>query len=154
MIVEIGHWIWILPKSKISIPNNWPTKGGKWLIFDKRKNLEKLAHKIESYVESRQIHSAKYSLKEDSVMCVYCLDKDRAKVCKILSRFKTKEKIWKYNHQTVEDWSIGGRLWFKLVSGNVFDKKEAARQIQEILSKFKNKDERSNNVKKCKRNPR
>jgi hypothetical protein len=91
---------------------------GKWLIFSQnRAYLEELARKIDFYVEEGKIHSAKYNrepatfAKGSLVMCVYCDDRKREEVWKILSNLGVTKRIWKYNQQTFEDWLPGGRLY-------------------------------------------
>lgn len=91
---------------------------GKWLVFTRdRAWLRALAEKIDPYVERGKINSAKYSREPSSssrgsvVMCVYCSDRKRDEVWKILSGLGVKRQIWKYDRQTAEDWSPGGRLY-------------------------------------------
>lgn len=93
---------------------------GKWLIFTRdRARLEELARKLDPYVEGREISSAKYTREPASwargavVMCVYCDDRERERVWKILSSLGVTRRIWKYDRQTFEDWRPGGRLYEK-----------------------------------------
>lgn len=131
MIIETEYWIWILPSQRRELPKEWATRGGKWLIFDKRENLEKLAEKLEPYVESGLIHSAKYAPEENSVMCVYCLDYEKEKVWEILQKLGVQRRIWKYDYQTLQDWTIGGKLWLKNISSNDV----LCKKLVEILKK-------------------
>jgi hypothetical protein len=116
-------WIWIRPSS--SKP---PKQGqqalreyfehfGKWLIFSRDSGfLEELARRVDPYVEREEIASAKYKRAPDPlfgpdlVMCVYCDDRERERVWNILSSLGVTRRIWKYDRQTLEDWSAGGRL--------------------------------------------
>lgn len=97
---------------------------GKWLVFSRdRTYLEDLARRIDSYVERGEISSAKYNREPLSfgrgamVMCVYCDDRER--VWEILSSLGVTRRIWKYDRQTLEDWSPGGGLY------------EAAKKVKE-----------------------
>jgi len=93
---------------------------GKWLIFSRnRAYLEELAKKLDPYVEEGKIDSVKYRREPASfakgslVMCVYCDDREREEVWKILNSLGVTKRIWKYDRQTYEDWAPGGRLWRK-----------------------------------------
>lgn len=120
-------WIFVLPSDKKKIREKWPTKkdfivrGGKWLVFGReRPKLDELAKKLEPYVESGKIPAVKY-LREPSslgrgrmVMCVYCDEKEKEEIWKILEGLGIKQRIWKPNIQTVKDWLPGGRLYEKI----------------------------------------
>lgn len=97
---------------------------GKWLIFSQDSVIfEELAIKIDPYVESGDIDSAKYNRKpglpgsDSVVMCVYCDDREREKVWEILRTLGVTKRIWKYDRQTYEDWAPSGRL-YKTVMGS------------------------------------
>ncbi len=118
-----NYWVWIRPskpqQSKIGWRNDkeYYQHYGKWLVFSRdRAYLEELARKLDPYVEEGKINSAKYSREpapfEDSlVMCVYCDDRKREDVWKILQNLGVTRRIWKYERQTIEDWLPGGRLY-------------------------------------------
>jgi len=140
VIITTGYWIWILPSRGREIPKDWDLKGDKWLIFGKREELEELAKKIEPYVERGLIHSAKYSPEENSVMCVYCLDYEREKVWQILEKLGVKKRIWKYDYQTMQDWSIGGKLWLKEMSNNDVLRKKIVKILKKSEEELKRKE--------------
>jgi hypothetical protein len=121
-----NYWVWIRP----SKPQRPKAEGidikeylqhfGKWLIFSRnRAYLEELARKLDRYVEEGRIHSVKYNkepapfAKGALVMCVYCDDRVREDVWKILQSLGVTRRIWKYERQTFEDWLPGGRLYKK-----------------------------------------
>jgi hypothetical protein len=119
-------WVWIRPskprhfRSGRDAFKEYLQHFGKWLIFSRnRAYFEELARKIDPYVEEGKIHSAKYNrepapfAKSSLVMCVYCDDREREEVWKILSSFGVTKRIWKYDRQTLEDWLPGGRLYRK-----------------------------------------
>ena len=119
-------WIWIRPSSPKP-----PKEGqqalreyfehyGKWLIFSRDLGyLGELASRIDPYVEGEEIDSAKYKRESDPlfgpdlVMCVYCDGRERERVWEILSNLGVTRRIWKYDRQTYEDRSPGGRLYEK-----------------------------------------
>lgn len=93
---------------------------GKWLIYGSRERMESLARALNSFVESGQMDQAKYTKRDPTtdplpnrkmhVMCVYCDDRKRNDAWKILEGIGVKRKVWKYERQTIADWSPGGRL--------------------------------------------
>jgi hypothetical protein len=117
-------WVWVRP-SKPRQPKvgkealiEYLQHFGKWLIFSKnRAYLEELARKLDPYIEEGRIHSAKYNrepapfAKSSLVMCVYCDDREKEEVWKILSSLGVTRRVWKYDRQTFEDWLPGGRLY-------------------------------------------
>jgi hypothetical protein len=117
-------WVWVRP-SKPRQPKvgkealiEYLQHLGKWLIFSKnRAYLEELARKLDPYIEEGRIHSAKYNrepapfAKSSLVMCVYCDDREKEEVWKILSSLGVTRRVWKYDRQTFEDWLPGGRLY-------------------------------------------
>jgi hypothetical protein len=117
------YWIWVIPSSGKCVFGFKNAKEreeylghyGKWLIFELRERLDKLAALLDTYVERGEIDSAKYGRKPGlgskvSVMCVYCDDRRREKVWEVLASFGVTKRIWKYDRQTLEDWAPGGRL--------------------------------------------
>ena len=110
-----SYWIYIVATEEKKFPKNWAKCGGKWLIFEEYKKLKSLAHKIDSYVESHQIETAKFSREplfyDTPVMCVYCLDSDKEKVWLILKELGIQKRIWKYDKQTLRDWEPDGKLY-------------------------------------------
>jgi hypothetical protein len=117
-------WVWVRP-SKPRQPKvgkealiEYLQHFGKWLIYSKnRAYLEELARKLDPYIEEGRIHSAKYNrepapfAKSSLVMCVYCDDREKEEVWKILSSLGVTRRVWKYDRQTFEDWLPGGRLY-------------------------------------------
>ena len=77
----------------------WHQHGGKWLIFDRQEKLLALAHKLESFIDSGDIHSAKSWNGDPSALNVYSLDKNREKVKKIVESCGAKrQKVWEYDY--------------------------------------------------------
>ena len=112
-----SYWIYIVATKEKKLPKDWAEHGGKWLIFEEYKKLKFLAYKIDSYVESYQIKTAKFSrvpeFYDTPVMCIYCLDSNKEKVWLILQELGIQKRIWKYDKQTQEDWKPGGMLYQK-----------------------------------------
>ncbi len=93
-------WTWLLP----DIPRDaerqeWIRHGGKWIIFDKKDRLETLGERLGPFIDSGEIESAKYWNKDPGAICVYSLDKDRAKVWGILKELGAGDrKVWEYDY--------------------------------------------------------
>ena len=116
-------WVWVRP-SKPAKPKrgrqaikDYFEHYGKWLIFSREAPyLDELARKLDPYVERSEIDSVKYNREPSSpdykglVMCVYCDDREKERVWEVLSSLGVARRIWKYDRQTFEDWSPGGRL--------------------------------------------
>jgi predicted AAA+ superfamily ATPase len=122
-----SYWIWVIPPHPRPLKKDeeyWQHHG-KWLIFSREKRyLDELAKKLDPYVEQGKIDAVKYNREPSEVgrgamvMCVYCDDRVREEVWKILSSLGVKQKIWKYERQTRNDWKPGGRLYEK-IKGNI-----------------------------------
>jgi len=54
----------------------------------------------------------------DCVMCVYCDDREKDRIWKILYSLGISKRIWKYDQQTLKDWEPGGRLRKRASSGD------------------------------------
>jgi hypothetical protein len=114
------YWVHIMPEKLEFQPPYDLEHYGKWLIYGSRKRMESLARALNSFVESGQIDQAKYTKRDPNidplpnrkmhVMCVYCDDRKRNDAWKILEGIGVKRKVWKYDKQTIADWSPGGRL--------------------------------------------
>jgi hypothetical protein len=93
---------------------------GKWLILGTREELEELAKRLDPYVEREQIPCIKFDrtvqkefkdmLLNECVMLVYCDDREREDVWKILAQEGVTSKAWHYEKDTMEAWLPGGRL--------------------------------------------
>lgn len=132
MIVDDGgnYWIHIVPKNneavkdrsrvdaqkKLAKDPEYRDHFGKWLVFAKWKYLNTLAKRLDPHINCGEIPYAKYSRdvyglhSGSDVMCVYCDDRKRERVFKILQQYGVTRKVWKYDRQTIEDWQPGGRL--------------------------------------------
>jgi hypothetical protein len=126
----VDGWVWVLPsKSRLARgeKSDYLLHYGKWLIFTRRREyLEELAKKLDPYVEEGKIDSAKYCREpapwaKKMVMCVYCDDRKRDEVRKILHELgvDTRNMRWKYERQTLQDWAPGGRLYRKAASSGL-----------------------------------
>jgi len=119
-------WIRILPSSRPPFKRVYQTDEeyfehyGKWMTFRRDPNIfDELARKIEPYIERGEIDLAKYNRKpslpcyDTVVMFVYCDDRDKEEVRKILNKFGVTGWRWKYEWKTYVDWLPGGRLYEK-----------------------------------------
>ncbi len=93
-------WTWFLPDAERVIDRNeWMRHGGKWIIFDKKDRIVKLAKKLEPFIDSGEIQSAKYWNKDPSAICVYSLDKDKEKTWEILKKLGAgNSRVWEYDY--------------------------------------------------------
>ena len=99
-IVKEKIWTWFLPDTERRLNLDlWRQCGGKWLVFDRQEAIMALAHKLESFIDSGDIHSAKCWNGDPSGLNVYSLDKDREKVKTILETCDAKrQKVWEYDY--------------------------------------------------------
>jgi len=108
-------WIWIGNKKR-DIDKKTE---GKFLIFAKIDIMKKIVINLTPFINSGKIQLIKFSHRESDkdplkdktpIMCVYSDDKNKEGVWKILEKIGIKQKIWKYDEQSREDWSKNGRL--------------------------------------------
>ena len=93
---------------------------GKWLVLGTREKLEELAKRLDPYVEREQIPCIKFDravqkefeqmLLKECVMCVYCDEREKEDIWKILEQEGVTSKAWQYEKNTLEAWLPGGRL--------------------------------------------
>jgi len=77
----------------------WVRHGGKWIVFDNKNKTERLAGKLESYIDVGTISSAKYWKGDPSAVCVYSLDSEKEKTRKILDDLgAAKMRVWEYDY--------------------------------------------------------
>ncbi len=105
---------------------------GKWVLIGTRSEFDSLAKNIDPYVEKGIIPCVKYDrvpLKhlglEECVMCVYCDDRQRDEVWKILAKYNVNLKAWFYERETLEMWSPGGRLLENWIASQNLSEEEA-----------------------------
>ncbi|MEW6109553.1 MAG: hypothetical protein AB1632_10365 [Nitrospirota bacterium] len=93
-------WTWLLPDIRRDVnKGEWVKHGGKWIIFDRKDRIEKLAQGLEPFIDSGEIESAKYWNKDPSAICVYSLDRDREKTWTILKKLDAgKSRVWEYDY--------------------------------------------------------
>jgi hypothetical protein len=99
-IIRENIWTWFLPDAERAVDLVvWRHSGGKWLIFDEAAKIMALAHKLEPFIDSGDIESAKCWNGDPSAINVYSLDKDREKVEEILKVLGAKNrKVWEYDY--------------------------------------------------------
>lgn len=120
------HWISVVPsnsdfplayKGQLLNKQDYLEHWGKWIIIENRGHLDELATKLDPSVESRAIHSIKYTREperelgmDECAMLVFCDDRERDEVWEILSGFGVTLQAWVYDRQTIEMWMPGGLL--------------------------------------------
>lgn len=158
MIVDNwNYWIYIVPKNNATVKDRslldaqkklvkdpeYRDHFGKWLIYAKWRHLNTLAKHLDPHINAGEIPYAKYSrslLGDSDVMCVYCDDRKREQVFKILQQYGVTRKVWKYDRQTVEDWQPRGRLRLR-----------SARALEMLLGESSPKPSRKSNRKSHKK---
>ena len=93
-------WTWFQADNERPINRTlWLDHGGKWLIFDRKEKIMELAHKLEPFIDSGDIESAKCWNGDPSAINVYSLDSNREEVKKILKKLGARErKVWEYDY--------------------------------------------------------
>lgn len=117
---------------------------GKWVHLDDKENIHELAHKLDQYVEEGIIPCIKFDRApqqwadmDQCVLCVYCDDRQRDEVWKILSDVGVKIKAWTYDREVVEKWRPGGQYLERWIGANKLTEEEADRTREESRQKFK-----------------
>ena len=105
---------------------------GKWVVLGEREWLDKLAQKLDKYVEEEKIASIKYTREpsknlrvDECVMLVYCDKRERDEVWAILEEHGVKLKAWISEKETMEMWMPGGRLLERWIRTNNFSEEQA-----------------------------
>ena len=99
-IVKDKIWTWFLPDEERTVNQQlWFDCGGKWLIFDRQEKILKLAYKLEKFIDSGEIDSAKTWSGDPRAINVYTLDKNCKKVNALLVQLGAKHhKVWEYDY--------------------------------------------------------
>jgi hypothetical protein len=154
---EGSHFIFVVPRRHYhGIYNYINYKGkdltnqeyldhwGKWIILGPREELDKLAKKIDPYVEETRVPAAKYDRNTidafklgDCVMCVYCDERQREDVWEVLASLGVEEKMWVFERETVERWLPGGRLLERWIEGKGLDPEKAEQVRAGAREKFR-----------------
>jgi hypothetical protein len=99
---EVKDMLWtrLLPDAeRITDREEWIRYGGKWIIFDRKDNIEILAEKLGLLIDSGRIQGAKYWNEDPSAICVYSLDRDREEIWNILKGLGAgNDKVWEYDY--------------------------------------------------------
>lgn len=93
-------WTWLLPETPREMDRAaWYRNGGKWIVFDDGGRIRDIAEKLEPFIDSGEIESAKYWNGDPSAINVYSLDRDRWKTRKILKDVGARYVlVWEYDY--------------------------------------------------------
>ena len=123
------------PKSREESLGHW----GKWAIIDERDFLDELSIELDSYVEERYICNVKYLRRppawlefDQPFMCVFCDDREKKAIWKILAKLGVTQKLWVYERETTALWSPGGEFFEKMVAHRKLNPEER----EKVAEKF------------------
>lgn len=93
-------WTRLLPDTPKGIDDEkWMRHGGKWIIFDRKDRIVKLAKKLGPYIDSGEIKGAKYWNRDPSAINVYSLDIDKKRTWDILEGLGARgSRVWEYDY--------------------------------------------------------
>jgi len=136
---------------------------GKWIVLGSREKLDELARRLDPFVERGEIPCVKYdrhppqeidlevkkklrsrfvdagqdmAVLKECVMCVFCDDRQREEVWRILAGLGVELKAWFYERETIELWLPGGVLLERWIAGNCAGEAEAERVRRESRERF------------------
>lgn len=119
---------------------------GKWVFFGEKEELNEMARDLDVFVEKQEIPCIKYDRSpqhwfdmEQCVMCVYCDDRERDDVWKILHSFGVMEQAWSYEREVIQKWSPGGLHLERWLKHHKVSEEEAEKIREEARLKFKRK---------------
>jgi len=93
-------WTRLLPDEPRAIDHKeWMRHGGKWIVFDTKDEIDRLAEKLAQFIDSGAIESAKIWNGDPSAINVYSLDSDRGKVRELLKQAGARYVlVWEYDY--------------------------------------------------------
>ncbi len=116
---------------------------GKWIVLGDRPWLDKLARKLDLFVEHEKIPCVKYDREpaknlavDECVMMVYCDKRQRDEVWDILRKFGVKLKAWISEKESMEMWLPGGRLLEKSILERNLSEVEAEEEREDARKKI------------------
>lgn len=126
MIITTDHpqWILIWPRNRqpfqyASEEEYWE-HNGKWVVVGDKAYITDLAFHVDPYVEAGKIDAAKFTKKDPATdplphipawaMCIYSDDRKRDETAEYLRELGVEKFDWKYDRESVADWSEGGTL--------------------------------------------
>ncbi len=116
---------------------------GKWLVLGSKEMHDKLARRLDPYVEEGLISCFKYDRRplkhlgmEECIMCVYCDERNSDSVWNILERQGIKLKAWVNDRDTIEMWLPGGRLLENWIKSENLSEKEAEKVRTDSRKRF------------------
>ena len=116
---------------------------GKWVFFADKDEIAEMAIKLDPYVEKQSIPCIKYDRTpqkwadlDQCVMCVYCDDRQKDDIWKILNQFGVKVKGWSYEREVIEKWLPGGIHLERWIEQHDLPEKEAEKIRAESRQKY------------------
>ncbi len=127
------------PLTKKEYLEHW----GKYVFFGTAEYLHEMARKLDRFVERKEIPHIKYDRRpleelglSECVMCVYCDDRQKQDIWRILNGLGIKIKAWAYDRETMARWSPGGFNLERWISAQGLGGEEAERVREEARLKF------------------
>ncbi len=119
---------------------------GKWIALGSPEEVERWAKGLDPYVEQGLIPCCKYDRTPleffdltECVMCVYCDDREREEVLKILTEMGITlrgTRAWVYDREVIERWSPGGANLEKWLAAHGIEGEEAERIREDARRRF------------------
>lgn len=116
---------------------------GKWVFLGTKEEIDQMAEKLDPYVESEDIPCIKYDRApqhwfemEECVMCVYCDDREKDKVWKILSKFGVEVRGWSYEREVIKKWMGGGLHLERWIANHKLSEEDAEKLREEVKEKY------------------
>jgi hypothetical protein len=138
------HYNYINYKTKELTNKEYLEHWGKWIVWGTRECLDDLAKKLDPFIESKTIPFAKYDRAPipeldlgACVMCIYCDERQREEVWKILSSIGVEDRAWVFERETVERWLPGGYLLEKWIQSKGLNPEKAEKVRENSRDKFK-----------------
>jgi len=110
---------------------------GKYVFSASREELADFAKELDPYVEEKLIPGIKYDRgpierlgMTECVMCVYCDDRQKDEVWRILKNHNVEIRAWVYDRDTVARWMPGGVNLEKWIAGHGLNE-DQAREVRE-----------------------
>ncbi len=114
---------------------------GKWHFAGNHPYLRHVASLLKPFVDIGIVPDVKYNDKPGAGfiacrMCVYCDDRDKEHVRQVLSDVGVNNATWKYDKETLDDYSPTGRLFRKAAAHGVYPYAKLAELADQLFAQI------------------